>query len=225
MSLRVTAIVPAGGSGSRLGFKTKKPFVRLSGKPILFYVLKVLESTGSVNDIIVAAEESQINRVKTLVRRSGFSKVKKVVAGGSTRYISVKNCLDIITDNPDIILIHDAARPLVSVDMINNSIKMASKYGACVTAVPMSDTIKLSDRFGFVKKTIDRSNVFRAQTPQTFKTVLIRKAYAGLGSKIGATDDSSILENGKIRIKILPGSYRNIKITTREDLKIAEALL
>jgi len=225
MNLKVTAIVPAGGSGSRLGLKTKKPFVTLSGKPLLYYALKVLELTGAVSEIIVAAEEDQIRRVEALVKRFGFRKVKKVVAGGSTRFGSVKNCLNAITSNPDIVLIHDAARPLVSMTIIKDSIKMASKYGACVAAVPESDTIKLSDRFGFVKKTIDRRNVFRAQTPQTFKTAIIKRAYAGSGFGVGVTDDSSILEASGIKIKILPGSYRNIKITTREDLKIAEALL
>ncbi|MEI6862925.1 MAG: 2-C-methyl-D-erythritol 4-phosphate cytidylyltransferase [Candidatus Omnitrophota bacterium] len=225
MSIRVTAIVPAGGSGSRLGLKTKKPFVMLSGKPLLYYALKALELTDAVGEIIVASEKSQIGRTEAIVKRFGFCKVKKVVAGGRTRSGSVKNCLDAMTGSPDIVLIHDAARPLVSVDMINDSIKMASKYGACVTAVPESDTIKLSDRFGFVKKTIDRSNVFRAQTPQTFKMALIKRAYAESVSDVEATDDSAILENRGVKIKILPGSYRNIKITTREDLKIAEALL
>ncbi|MCX5680135.1 MAG: 2-C-methyl-D-erythritol 4-phosphate cytidylyltransferase [Candidatus Omnitrophica bacterium] len=225
MSLSVTAIVPAGGSGSRLGLKTKKPFVMLSGKPLLYYSIKALEASGVINEIIVAAEESQIHRVEALVRRFGFRKVKKVVVGGSTRSGSVKNCLDALTGDPDIVLIHDAARPMVSVRMIRESIRLASKYGACVVAVPESDTIKLGDRLGFVKRTIDRRNVFRAQTPQTFKAVLIKEAYEGLGKGRGATDDSSILEDLGIKIKILPGSYRNIKITTREDLKIAEALL
>lgn len=225
MIVRVTAIVPAGGSGSRLGLKAKKPFVMLSGKPILYYALKALSATDAVNEIIVAAEPGQIHRVEILVRRFGFYKVKKVVAGGSTRSGSVRNCLDALTGNPDIVVIHDAARPLVSVEMIKNSIKLALKHGACIAAVPESDTIKLARQDGFVKKTIDRRNVFRAQTPQAFKTALIKRAYEGLGSGVEPTDDSSVLENMRIRVKILSGSYRNIKITTKEDLKIAEALL
>jgi len=223
--VRVTAIVPAGGSGIRLGLKTKKPFVMLSGKPLLYYAIKALEVSGVIDEIIVAAEKSQIGRAKNLVKRFGFRRVKKVVAGGLTRSDSVKNCLDVLTGSPDIVLIHDAARPLVSVEMIKSSIKMALKYGGSIAAVPESDTIKLSDRGGFVKKTIDRSNIFRAQTPQAFKTDLIRRAYGGFDRGIRATDDSSILENLGIKIRISPGSYRNIKITTREDLKIAEALL
>lgn len=223
--MRVAAIVPAGGSGTRLGLKTKKPFVTLSGKPLLYYALKALERAGAVDEIIVAAEESQIRRVAALVKRFGFRKVKKIVAGGSTRSASVKNGLSVIAGDPDVILIHDAARPLVSVDMINDAIRLASKYGACAAAVPESDTIKLSGRSGFIKKTIDRRNVFRAQTPQAFKAALIRRAYKTLGRKPCVTDDSSILENMGMKIKILPGSYRNIKITTREDIKIAEALL
>jgi 2-C-methyl-D-erythritol 4-phosphate cytidylyltransferase len=225
MSLSVTAIVPAGGSGSRLGLKTRKPFVALSGKPILYYALKTLEDSGAVDRIMVAAEKSQIPRVEALVKRFGFRKVKKVVAGGSTRSASVKNCLDALTDDPDIVVIHDAARPLVSGEMIKESIRLAHKYGACVAAVPESDTIKLGQRDGFVKKTIDRRNVFRAQTPQAFRARLIRTAYERLGKGGGGTDDSSMLEGKGIKIKIFSGSYRNIKITTREDLRIAEALL
>ena len=223
--MKVTAIIPAGGSGSRLGLKTKKPFVMLSGKPILYYAIRAIEATDAVNEIIVAAEKSQMSRVKALIKRFGFHKVKKVVAGGSTRTASVKNCLDAIIGKPDIVLIHDAARPLVSVDMIAKAIKFALKYGACVAAVPESDTVKLAGQDGFVEKTIDRRNVFRAQTPQAFKTALIIGAYRSLGVERGATDDSSILEDLGVRVKILSGSYRNIKITTREDLKIAEALL
>lgn len=226
MRQKVAAIVPAGGSGARLGLRTRKPFVTLAGKPILYYAIKALESTGQIDQIIVAAEASQIRRAKNLVKRFGFRKVKMVVAGGSTRSGSVKNCLDAITGDPDIVLIHDAARPLVTTRIIKDSIKLASKYGGCVVAVPESDTVKSSDRSGFVKRTIGRRGLFRAQTPQTFKTALIKRAYEKLASKgSGATDDSSMLEGLGRKIKILPGSYRNIKITTREDLKIAEALL
>ena len=223
--MRVTAIVPAAGSGSRLGLKTKKPFVMLCGKPLLYYAIKALETSGMVGEIIVAAEKSQIGRIEALVRKFGFRKVKNVVAGGSTRSGSVKNCLNAITGDPDIVLIHDAARPLVSPGMITGSVKLAAKYGACVTAVPESDTVKFCYRGGFVKRTIDRRNLFRAQTPQAFRRTLIMRAYGRPGAKRGATDDSSILEDSGIKVKILPGSYRNIKVTTREDLKIAEALL
>ncbi len=221
---RVTAIVPAGGSGSRLGLKTGKPFVMLSGKPILYYAIRALEAADGVSEIIVASEKNRIGRVKAIVKRFGFRKVKNIVAGGKTRADSVKNCLDAITGDPDIVLIHDAARPLVSAGMIKDAIRLASKYGACAAAVPESDTLKLSGPDGFVKRTIDRRNVFRAQTPQAFRTALIRRAYGKQGAK-RATDDSFILEGLGVKVRILPGSYRNIKITTREDLKIAEALL
>lgn len=225
MTLRVTAIVPAGGSGARLGLKTKKPFVALSGKPLLYYAIRALEAVGAVDEIIVAVEKNQVSRARTLIKRFGFRKVGNVVAGGATRSDSVKNCLDAVTGDPDIIVIHDAARPLISAGTIKESIKLAAKYGACVAAVPESDTVKLADPRGFVKRTVDRVGLFRAQTPQTFRADLIRKAYQGPGGKGKATDDSSILEAGGVKVRILPGSYLNIKITTREDLKIAEALL
>lgn len=223
--MKASAIVPAGGSGSRLGLKTKKPFVALGGKPILYYAIRALEREGSIDEIIVAAEKSQVGRAKNLVRRFGFRKVKSVVAGGSTRTASVKNCLDAVTGDPDVIVIHDAARPLVSGRMIRESIRLASKYGACVAAVPESDTVKLGDPAGFIRKTVDRRNLFRAQTPQAFRTSLLRRAYKSYGAGRKVTDDASLLEGAGVRVRILPGSYRNVKITTKEDLKMAEALL
>jgi 2-C-methyl-D-erythritol 4-phosphate cytidylyltransferase len=218
-------MIPAGGSGKRLRSKTKKPFVLLNGKPVLYHALKAVCSSGYVRDVIVAAEKSEIKRVRAIVNKFGFRKVRKVVAGGRTRFDSVKNCLDEIGGDTDIVLIHDAARPLVSKRIIEDSIKSAVKYGACVVAVPESDTVKFSRGTGFVEKTMPRGDVWRAQTPQVFRTALIKKAFDAPGARNGATDDSSVAEKLGIRVKILRGSYENIKITTREDVKMAEALL
>lgn len=221
----VTAIVPAAGTGSRLGSRTKKPFVRLNGKPVLFHTLKAISSAGSVKGIIVAAQANEIARVWGIVKRFGLRKVVRVVAGGPTRFDSVKNCLDEVDASTDIVLIHDAARPLVSRAVIEGSAAIAARYGACVVAVPENDTVKLSDGRDTIRRTVDRKNIWRAQTPQTFRASLLKKAFYAPGARKGATDDSSVVERYGFRVRVLRGSYANIKITTREDLKIAEALL
>jgi 2-C-methyl-D-erythritol 4-phosphate cytidylyltransferase len=221
----VTAIVPAAGSGKRLKSATKKPFVEIKGRPLLYHTLKALGSSRAIGRIIVASEKSQIARVEEIVKKFGLRKVARVVAGGRTRFDSVKNCIDAVGPSTDIILIHDAARPLVSIDIIERSIAAASKYGACIVAVPENDTIKLSKGGGFVNGTLDRRNIWRAQTPQVFRASFLKKAFRSGRPKGAVTDDSSVAEAAGGRVRIVCGSYSNIKITTPEDLKIAEALL
>jgi len=220
---RVVAIVPAAGRGKRLGLKEKKPFVLLGGKPLVTYALKALEACGAVDAVIIAAEKPCIKDFEKLIARFGFKKVKEIIAGGRTRFQSVANCLKAIGTSFDIVLVHDAARPFVERKTIEDSIRIAGRFGGCVVAVPESDTVKLVDKGLFIKKTLDRARIFRAQTPQAFRFGLIKKAYASAGR--GATDDAALAEIPGNRIKVLKGTRRNIKITTREDLKLAEVLL
>lgn len=224
--MKTIAIVPTAGFGKRLGLKTKKPFVPLSGKPLVTYALKTLDSCEYIDGIIVAAERSCIGRFRRMVKEFGFRKVLAVVPGGATRSRSVKNCLDRIPASYDTVLIHDGARPFVDDKIVRESIGLARRCGACVVAVPESDTVKFSDGRGlFVSKTLDRGRVFRAQTPQVFRRGIIEKAYASRRALSAATDDSSLVERLGVKVRILIGSSRNIKITTKEDLKLAEALL
>ena len=222
---RVVAIVPAAGRGKRLGpSKTKKPFVRLGSKPLITYALSVLENSSVIDAIIIAAEKPCVKKIKGIVSKFKFKKVVGVVIGGKTRFESIRNCLEKVGPEFDIVLIHDGARPFLEESIIKDSIKMAEKYGACVVAVPESDTIKLVDKNLFIKKTLDRNKIFRAQTPQTFKREIIQKAY---GTRLGReiTDDANLIEILGGKIKVLKGTYRNIKITTKEDRKMAEVLL
>lgn len=223
-SSRVIAVVPAAGSGKRLGSRVKKPFVLLKGKPLAARTLSALESSPAIDRIIVAAEKSCIKNFKDLVRRFGFKKITEIVAGGRTRGESVRNCLDRIGPCYDIVLIHDAARPFIDAGTIARSVKTAEKFGACIVAVPESDTVKVVGKDLSVKKTVDRNKIFRAQTPQVFKRDLIVKAYGGR-VKRGVTDDAGLVEQMGMRVKVVKGSCRNIKITTAEDLKLAEVLL
>jgi len=227
MKSRVVAIVPAAGSGRRLGLKTKKPFVRLGGKPLVWYALNALNRSASVDAIVVAAEPSSVGRFKRLAARYGFRKVAAVIEGGKERADSVRNCLAAIGPGFDIVLIHDGARPLVDGRMIADSVRLAVKYGGCVVAVPEIDTVKLAGRDLVVDRTLERSRIFRAQTPQAFRRALLERAYRAMGVRRarGMTDDAGLVEKVGGRVKILEGSYRNIKVTTKEDLELAEVLL
>ncbi|MDO8525805.1 MAG: 2-C-methyl-D-erythritol 4-phosphate cytidylyltransferase [Candidatus Omnitrophota bacterium] len=223
MRPRVVAIVPAAGYGKRLGARVKKPFALLGGKPLVSYALKALDDCRTIDAIIVATERSCVRRMNGVARRFKIRKLMDVIVGGKTRFESVRNCVDRVGPSFDIILIHDAARPFVDKRIVERAIRAAVKFGASIAAVPESDTIKLADRNLFVKKTLDREAIFRAQTPQAFRYSIIKKAYsANVTGNI--TDDASLAE-GRVRVKIIEGAYKNLKITTKEDLKIAEALL
>lgn len=222
--MKTVAIVPSAGAGSRLGARQKKPFVLLGGKPLVSYALRTLDGSRSIDGIIIAAEEPCIKKIKDLVRRLALKKVIGIVAGGRTRLESVKNCLSKVGPSFDMVLIHDAARPFLEKGIIDKAIRAAEKFGGCIVAVPEIDTIKLAGSNRFIRKTLDRSRIYRAQTPQVFRRELIKKAYA-LKSGRKATDDAELVELLGGRVKILEGSYKNIKITTREDLRCAEVLL
>jgi len=222
--MKTVAIVPSAGSGRRLGARTKKPFVLLGGRPLITYALKALDSSRRIDGIIIAVEPSCEARFRRLVKRYNFKKVIAIIHGGATRSESVRNCLKAIDPSYSMVLIHDGARPFVEEHTIEACVSAARKFGASLAAVPEIDTVKLADARSFVKRTVDRKKVFRAQTPQVFRLDVLMKAY-GSGPKEGVTDDSSLVEDRGTKVKIVMGSYRNIKITTREDLKMAEALL
>lgn len=222
--VKTAAIVPSAGYGKRLGLKVKKPFALLGGRPLVSYALAALDESEAIDAIIIAAEKSCVDKFRRLIKRFGFKKIIGIVIGGRTRFESVRNCLDKVGSSYDIVLVHDGARPFVEKGMIDRSIRLAEKFGGCVVGMPESDTVKLVGRRLFIKKTLDRTALFRAATPQAFRRDLLVMAYAA--KRPGhATDDARLVEEMGGRVKMLRGSYRNIKITTREDLKMAEALL
>jgi 2-C-methyl-D-erythritol 4-phosphate cytidylyltransferase len=222
--MRTVAIVPAAGCGKRLGIKTKKPFVKLDRKPLVSYALAVLDKSPSIDGIIIASERTCVGSFRRLVKTFRFRKVKEIVVGGRTREESVRNCLKKVSHSYDMVLVHDAARPFLTESIIRKSISLAERYGSCVVGVNESDTVKLVDKDMFIKETLDRGRIFRAQTPQVFRRSILDKAYARAPTK-GSTDDSSLVESAGLKVKMLEGSYRNIKITTKEDLKIAKGFL
>lgn len=223
--MNVTAIVPAAGVGKRFG-KNDKPFVRLCGIPILIRTLKALERSKDIDRIILIVRPKFIRRSKKLLHRFRIKKVQDILGGGPTRTRSVFNGLRAVKEDCDLILIHDGARPLVTQDIIKKSIKAAKRFSAVCTVVPVKPTLKLLDPKDFISSSPNRNSLWEAQTPQVFSRDLIIKAYKkSMKEGIVSTDDSILVERLGIKVKVVRGSYRNIKITTHEDFRLAEVFL
>ena len=220
--MKVSAIVLAAGLGSRMSGKTKKQFLRIGGKPILFYSLKTFELCRAVDEIILVVKEEDLAfAAQDIVDQYGISKVNKIIPGGAERQDSVLCGLTAVGKNPDIVVIHDGVRPFVTKQQIENGIQNCTKYDAVVCAVPVSSTIK-QVKNGVVLKTINRKGLWEIQTPQIFNYKLILSAYQDASSNaFTATDDAMILERLGKKVHILPSDRKNIKITTCDDLDFA----
>lgn len=239
---RCTAIVLAAGSGSRMKSNVAKQYMLLRGKPLIWYALHAIEESSVIDDCILVTGAEDISYVQDeIVARFGFHKVETVVAGGRERYDSVYSALRVIADgkmavpNEDgYIFIHDGARPFLTEEILQRSYEEVMSTGACVVGMPVKDTIKIADQAGYAEQTPDRSCVWQIQTPQVFEASLIIEAYTDLmrhkneltGKGIKITDDAMVVENFTgHKVKLVKGSYENIKITTPEDLMIAEAFM
>ncbi len=224
---KVTAIVLAAGRGSRMKSAVQKQYMKLEGYPVIYYALHCFQDS-EVDEIILVTGQNEISYCEQeIVKGYGFSKVRHVTAGGAERYESVYNALSVVED-ADYVMIHDGARPFVTGDMIHQSIIRVKEHGACTVAVPVKDTIKEVSENGFGVKTLDRSLLWSVQTPQTFDRELIKKAYLKMmgNGDTDITDDTMIVERYMGHsVKIIEGSYSNIKITTPEDMIMAECIL
>ncbi|MCQ9207049.1 MAG: 2-C-methyl-D-erythritol 4-phosphate cytidylyltransferase [Omnitrophica bacterium] len=221
--MKVVAIVPSAGSGKRLGCRRDKPFVKLRGKPILFYALKTLEDANFIDYVILVVSFGRLKAAKRLVRKYRLAKVRAVIPGGRRRYDSVKNGLK-RAGSADFVVIHDGVRPFAGRSLMRRVLSAARASGAALPAVPARQTLKSISRNFFVKNTPERKNLWEAQTPQVFRRRLIVEAYNKVKTR-HATDDASLAEMLGHKVKIVKGSYRNIKITTPEDLELAKVLL
>lgn len=222
---KITAIVLAGGSGKRMESDCKKQYMLLAEKPLLYYALRTFQESP-VDEIILVTNEEEYCRFEIL-EKYHLNKVSKIVPGGAERYHSVYQGL-MAAKGCDYVLIHDGARPFITDEMIRESIENVKKYKACAIGVPVKDTIKIVDEERFAKKTPLREYLWQMQTPQTFSYSLIAEAYKKVFKEQpeGITDDAMVIEYGGLaKVKMLMGSYRNIKITTPEDMIIAEAFL
>lgn len=223
---KMVAIVLAGGKGSRMQSDIPKQYLLLEGKPVLYYSLMAFEQS-SVDEIVLVTGEGEMAYCREeIVEKFGFAKVREIVAGGAERYHSVyaglKSCRDC-----GVVLIHDGARPFLTVEMIERSIEGVRQYRACILGMPVKDTIKISDGNGYVAETPEREQVWMVQTPQSFEYDLIYRAYQKLMETGGrVTDDAMVVERfSGVAVRLMEGSYENIKITTPEDLEVARQIL
>ena len=228
MSERNTAIVLAAGQGKRMLSKVQKHFLEIQGYPVLYYSLLCVQERPLIQDIILVTGEESISYCKEeIVQKYGFTKVSAVIPGGKERYDSVYAGLCECRDC-EYVLIHDGARPFVTEEILKRGLQKVKETGACVIGMPSKDTVKLSDEEGYVKETPNRKCVWTIQTPQIFSYSLIREAHDSIRQKDMSkiTDDAMVVEQETgAKVALAEGSYQNIKITTPEDLDIAEAFL
>ncbi len=239
---RCTAVVLSAGSGSRMKSDVAKQYMDLAGKPVIWYSLQAVEQSAVIDDCILVTGSADLDHVREdIVQKYAFSKVDAVVAGGAERYLSVMQALRVISDDrlttPNrngYVFIHDGARPFLTEEMILRLSGAAERYRACAAAMPAKDTVKITDDENFAVQTPDRRSVWNVQTPQVFETQLIIEAYARLASRldrireqgITITDDAGVVELfTECRVRLTEGSWKNIKITTPEDMLVAEAFL
>ena len=239
---RCTAVVLAAGSGSRMKSAEAKQFMPLGGKPLICYALQAVEESDIIDDCILVTGAKDIVWVtEEIVEKYHFHKVDTVIAGGEERYASVASAMRLIVSedmrvpNRDgYVFVHDGARPFLTEKILRDTYEAVKKYGACVSAVPSKDTVKIADEEGFVTETPDRSRIWNMHTPQVFETKLITGAYAALEKNlrelkqegVHITDDAMVVEYfTDHRVKLVEGSYENIKLTTPEDRIIAERIL
>ena len=228
---KITAIVLAAGSGSRMKSKTKKQFMEIKGKPVIWYSLFEFEKSRVDEIILVTGKEDIDYCKKEIVEKYNLKKIKNVVAGGSERYESVYNGLKEVTGN--IVLIHDGARPVINNEIIERSIEGTIKSDACVVGVPVKDTIKRANKEGYIIDTPNRSELWITQTPQSFKTDLVKMAYKKMkeelekgNTTLNITDDAMVVEEFTTnQVRFVQGDYKNIKVTTPEDIDIAELFI
>ncbi|MCR5396141.1 MAG: 2-C-methyl-D-erythritol 4-phosphate cytidylyltransferase [Lachnospiraceae bacterium] len=223
---KYTAIVLAGGSGKRMGLSVKKQYIEICNKPLLYYSVHAFEKSD-VDEIVLVVTPGDENYVKEeIVEKYGFKKVSAIVPGGKERYNSVYEGLKVTRG--DYVLIHDGARAFVTKEIIRRSMDGAKEYGACVVGMPVKDTIKVADDDGYVKDTPERSSLWMVQTPQAFFYPLVKDAYEKVLEKdaTGVTDDAMVVELATDqKVKLIEGSYDNIKVTTIDDLDVAENIL
>lgn len=216
-NINCSAVIVAGGMGRRMKSKTEKQFLMLSGEEILIHTVKNISKSKYIKEITVVTVSNKIDYTKKLL--SAFPKVKNIVSGGETRAQSVKNGLSAVSENCEIVLIHDGVRPFIEERFINNCIEDAFKFGSAALGIMPTNTISVKDEHGNIKETLKRSSLVSVQTPQCFRREIIMEAYEDF-SPLCTDDASQVIRLGK-KVHITEGSSQNIKITVPEDMIIA----
>ncbi|HZX21659.1 MAG TPA: 2-C-methyl-D-erythritol 4-phosphate cytidylyltransferase [Clostridia bacterium] len=225
--MKTSAIIVAAGKGKRMGEGYNKQYIPLAGKPIVAHTIEVFENVDSIDEIVLVVGKGETDLAKKdIIHKYNFKKVVKIIEGGTKRQDSVYNGLKEIDADCNIVLVHDGARPFITGNIIEKSIKTAGDVGACVVAVRVKDTVKVVNKNMEVDYTPDRDILWAVQTPQVFEYKLLLEAYKKLrADNIKVTDDAMLVEKLGHTVKIIEGSYENIKITTPEDLILGEGIL
>jgi 2-C-methyl-D-erythritol 4-phosphate cytidylyltransferase len=224
---RIAALIPAAGSGSRMGGHVAKPFLQIGAREILARTLDVFETCHAIDEVwVMVALEHRAYCQQAIVERYGLQKVRGIVAGGATRQESVWKGLQRLEAGIDLVVVHDGVRPFVTEMLLQNTLIHAVLYGAAVAAVPLKDTLKRVSAAGEVEATVPRDGLWRVQTPQAFQRHLLQAAFHQAWQRgIVATDEASLLEACGQRVKVVPGLESNVKVTTPDDLPLCESLL
>lgn len=225
MSLKTQAIIPAAGLGTRLKAKLPKAFVRIHGLPLLVHTLRQFDKAKTIDSVVLVLPKEFVATWTKKISLYKLKKVKAVVAGGEMRSDSVRYGLSALQADTKVVVVHDAARPLVSAKLIDEAVKNCYKRPAVIAAVPVKPTIKrINPKTMVVEATLDRSLLWEVQTPQVFARDVLEKAHQ-LGENVQATDDAMLVEHIGVKVHAILGEYTNIKITTADDMKIAAFLL
>ena len=219
-------VIVAAGKSQRMGPTVDKAFFTLGSMPVLAYSVRAYEQCGDIDGVVLVVRKDRLEGARHMVKMFGYAKVRKVVAGGSKRQVSVSNGLDALGDDVEIVSVHDGARPCVTPALISETIKAAKRYGSGVAGVRVTDTVKWVESGATVTKTLDRSKLWAVQTPQSFRLELLRRALEAVTKKnLTVTDEALAVELVSKEVHLVPSSLGNMKITTPDDLPMAAALL
>jgi 2-C-methyl-D-erythritol 4-phosphate cytidylyltransferase len=222
--VKTSAIVVAAGSGRRLGLITPKAFVRIDGASLLLRVLRTIGAVEALDEVAVAVPTGEQKLARAEANAAGLQIPVKIIEGGAERQDSVRLALRLTSAEADLIVVHDAARPFATAAMFSASIAAAAESGGAIVAIPVGDTLKRAD-LGTVVATVPRDGLWQAQTPQAFRRELLMLAHErAMHERITFTDDAHLCERVSITVRLVPGSAFNLKITTLDDLRIAEAI-
>lgn len=222
----LSVIIPAAGSGSRLGSEIPKPFLKIGSKTILEYTIERFNNPQLVSEILIPVSESWLDRARKLIQPEIYRVPVRLLIGGSERMYSIQNALDDVDQHSKYVAIHDAVRPFFSESLLNRLIEAVIKHGAVIPGIPVTDTIKVVDSSHVVLDTPDRSSLYAVQTPQLFRVDWIKSAYeSAIRTGIFGTDDASLCELAGYQVHLVQGERENFKITWKEDFEKAQSLL
>ncbi len=224
---KVTVLIPAAGMGKRMGKSVAKQFLPLGDRPMLAHTLLAFQRASEIDEIIpILSKEDMESCLREVIEQFHLTKVKTLVVGGKERQDSVYNGIQKLEEDAGVVLVHDGVRPFVTQEMITETVDLAKKGECVAVGVPLKDTVKEVGADGIVKATLDRSRLWAIQTPQAFPVKILKRVYAEV-YKHGfyGTDDATLVERSGTKVRVIMGSYDNIKITTPEDLLLAEEIM